>query len=77
MEILAMAMITLKSSIIEFCHTVSIVSLPTPLLKEEIGLLIVGYKGKDIKKSIKWRWTPKKKGGGGSRKKGGQMIENI
>ena len=71
-----MAMLTLKSSIIEFCHTVSIVSLLTPLLKEKIGLLIVGYKRKDIKKSIKWRWTPKKKGGG-SRKKGGQMIENI
>ena len=60
-----MAMLTLKSSIIEFCHTVSIVSLPTPLLKEEIGLLIVGYKGKDIKKSIKWGWTPKKKEVGG------------
>ena len=71
MEILAMAMLTLKSSIIEFCHTVSIVSLPTPLLKEEIGLLIVGYKGKDIKKSIKWGWTPKKKRRGGSRKKRG------
>ena len=68
-----MAMLTLKSSIIEFCHTVSIVSLPTPLLKEEIGLLIVGYKGKDIKKSIKWGWTPKKKRwGGGVVKKGGQ-----
>ena len=72
MEILAMAMLTLKSSIIEFCHTVSIVSLLTPLLKEKIGLLIVGYKGKDIKKSIKWRWTPKKKGGGGVVKKGGK-----
>ena len=66
MEILAMAMLTLKSSIIEFCHTVSIVSLLTPLLKEKIGLLIVGYKGKDIKKLIKGRWTPKKKGGGES-----------
>ena len=69
MEILAMAMLTLKSSIIEFCHTVPIVSLLTPLLKGKIGLLIVGYKRKDIKKSIKWRWTLKKKGG--------QMIENI
>ena len=67
-----MAMLTLKSSIIEFCHTVSIVSLLTPLLKEKIGLLIVGYKGKDIKKLIKWRWTPKKKGGGRVVKKGGK-----